>query len=285
MSGRDGWRRMDPHALWPGVRSIIMLGVNYGPTENPLELLGRRTHGAISVYAQGDDYHEVIKGRLKTLGGWLQSRFGGQLKVFVDTAPVMEKPLAAAAGIAGFVSAIRTQIAAQNEASLSSAQLAVALDRAAEQVPVDDLTPDPWKSTIPGVAHACGHDVHTAGLVGAGPDGAAADPAGLRTALDQLAATCRKLEAASLVVAWFGTLRGAGTPALIGHDIPSQIVKAGRRLDLLDPSPMDIEIEDIAHGLARVVLTADGRSLEVQVAALRAKRWMAHCPTPPMCAA
>ena len=92
-------RRMDPRVLWPGVRSIIMLGVNYGPADNPLELIARRSHGAISVYAQGDDYHDVIKKRLKALARWLVAASGEEVKVFVDTAAVMEKPLAQAAGI------------------------------------------------------------------------------------------------------------------------------------------------------------------------------------------
>ena len=92
-------RRMDPRVLWPGVRSIIMLGVNYGPDENPLALLAKRTRGAISAYAQGDDYHDVIKKRLKALARWLVATSGEEVKVFVDTAAVMEKPLAQAAGL------------------------------------------------------------------------------------------------------------------------------------------------------------------------------------------
>jgi epoxyqueuosine reductase len=92
-------RRMDPRVLWRGVRSIIMLGVNYGPTEDPLALLAKRTQGAISAYAQGDDYHDVIKKRLKTLARWLAAETGEQVKVFIDTAAVMEKPLAQAAGL------------------------------------------------------------------------------------------------------------------------------------------------------------------------------------------
>ena len=92
-------RRMDPRVLWPGVRSIVMLGVNYGPDENPLDILKARTRGAISVYAKGDDYHDVIKKRLKRLARWLASMSGEDVKVFVDTAAVMEKPLAQAAGL------------------------------------------------------------------------------------------------------------------------------------------------------------------------------------------
>jgi epoxyqueuosine reductase len=92
-------RRTDPRVLWAAVRSVIMLGVNYGPDENPLAILEKRTRGAISVYAQGDDYHDLIKKRLKTLARWLVATTGGEVKVFVDTAAVMEKPLAQAAGL------------------------------------------------------------------------------------------------------------------------------------------------------------------------------------------
>jgi epoxyqueuosine reductase len=92
-------RRADPRALWPEVRSIVMLGINYGPSDDPLAILNERARGGISVYARGDDYHELIKPRLKTLGRWLIANGGGDIKVFVDTAPVPEKPLAAAAGL------------------------------------------------------------------------------------------------------------------------------------------------------------------------------------------
>lgn len=92
-------RRRDPRALWPEVRAIVMVGVNYGPHEDPLAALGQRETGAISVYAQGDDYHDVVKRRLKDLARWLVAHAGGDVKVFVDTAAVMEKPLAAAAGL------------------------------------------------------------------------------------------------------------------------------------------------------------------------------------------
>jgi epoxyqueuosine reductase len=94
-------RRADPRVLWPQVRSIIMLGVNYGPEHDPRAVLESQTRGAISVYAQGDDYHDVIKTRLKALARWLVAQAGGDVKVFVDTAAVMEKPLAAAPGSAG----------------------------------------------------------------------------------------------------------------------------------------------------------------------------------------
>src|SRR5207237_10336942 len=92
-------RRADPRTLWRDVRSIIMLGVNYGPDDDPLAQLKMGERGAISVYARGDDYHDLIKSRLKALARRLQARFGGELKVFVDTAPLMEKPLAERAGL------------------------------------------------------------------------------------------------------------------------------------------------------------------------------------------
>jgi epoxyqueuosine reductase len=92
-------RRASPLALWPDVRSIVMLGMNYGPDDDPLAILKERTHAAISVYAQGDDYHDLIKSRLKELARWLTANAGGDVKVFVDTAAVMEKPLAARGGL------------------------------------------------------------------------------------------------------------------------------------------------------------------------------------------
>jgi len=96
---KNAERRGDPRVLWPDVRAIVMLGINYGPPGDPLAILTERTRGAISVYAQGDDYHDVIKPRLKSIGRWLIEQAGGEVKVFVDTAAVMEKPLAAAAGL------------------------------------------------------------------------------------------------------------------------------------------------------------------------------------------
>jgi epoxyqueuosine reductase len=92
-------RRASPSALWPDVRSVIMLGMNYGPDTDPLAILKARDRAAISVYAKGDDYHELIKARLKDLARWLIDNAGGDVKVFVDTAAVMEKPLAARAGL------------------------------------------------------------------------------------------------------------------------------------------------------------------------------------------
>jgi len=92
-------RRSNPKAMWPDARSAIMLGMNYGPDHDPLAVLARPACGAISVYAQGDDYHDVVKTRLKALARWLGARFGAEVKVFVDTAPLLEKPLAEQAGL------------------------------------------------------------------------------------------------------------------------------------------------------------------------------------------
>jgi epoxyqueuosine reductase len=92
-------RRASPAGLWPEVRSVISLGMSYAPAGDPLALAGRPEVGRISVYAQGADYHDVVKKALKALARWLVDEAGGELKVFVDTAPVMEKPLAEAAGL------------------------------------------------------------------------------------------------------------------------------------------------------------------------------------------
>jgi len=92
-------RRAHPKAMWAGARSALVLGVNYGPDADPLAALEHRGRGAISVYAQGDDYHEVIKTRLKALARWLVAERSCEVKVFVDTAPLLEKPLAQSAGL------------------------------------------------------------------------------------------------------------------------------------------------------------------------------------------
>jgi epoxyqueuosine reductase len=92
-------RRGEPRALWPQVRSVIMLGLSYARDGDPLAILQRRERGAISVYAQSADYHDIMKPRLELLACWLTAQAGGEAKVFVDTAAVMEKPLAEAAGI------------------------------------------------------------------------------------------------------------------------------------------------------------------------------------------
>ncbi len=92
-------QRGAPQSLWPGAQSVIALGMSYAPTEDPMRLVDEGGIGRISVYAQGADYHDAVKRNLKALARWLVECAGGELKVFVDTAPVMEKPLGAAAGI------------------------------------------------------------------------------------------------------------------------------------------------------------------------------------------
>ena len=92
-------RRADPSVLWSEVRSVVMFGMNYGPAHDPRTVLAQPDRAAISVYAQNRDYHDIIKGRLKEVATRFAARGGADVKVFVDTAPVMEKPLAAAAGL------------------------------------------------------------------------------------------------------------------------------------------------------------------------------------------
>ena len=98
MGAREEWRG-DPTALWPEARSVIMLAEAYTPAVDPMAGLAERGRGVVSVYAQGKDYHDLVKRRLKRLGRWLVDASGCEIKVFVDTAPVMEKPLAQAAGL------------------------------------------------------------------------------------------------------------------------------------------------------------------------------------------
>ena len=92
-------RRKSPKKLWSDVESIIMLGVNYGPDHDPLDSIKLKNTGNISVYAKGNDYHDIIKKNLKKLGRWFVQEIKSEIKVFVDTAPVMEKPLAQKAGL------------------------------------------------------------------------------------------------------------------------------------------------------------------------------------------
>ena len=91
--------RADPRSLWPAVRSVISLGLSYAPADDPLATLAQKDRGSISVYARNRDYHDVVKGMLKHLAQFIVARHGHEVKVFVDTAPVMEKPLAMQAGI------------------------------------------------------------------------------------------------------------------------------------------------------------------------------------------
>ncbi|MBO6519382.1 MAG: tRNA epoxyqueuosine(34) reductase QueG [Rhodospirillales bacterium] len=96
---RDDGRRGNPGALMESVKTVIVLGVNYGPGTDPMAVIRMPDRGAVSVYARGKDYHDIVKKRLKKLGRWIAETYGSDIKVFVDTAPVMEKPLAERAGI------------------------------------------------------------------------------------------------------------------------------------------------------------------------------------------
>ncbi|MEQ8441024.1 MAG: tRNA epoxyqueuosine(34) reductase QueG [Alphaproteobacteria bacterium] len=103
--GDMGWfpeklaRRRSPDALWPDVRSVVVLGLNYAPPDDPMAALDRPGHANISCYARNRDYHDLIKKRLKRVARWMVETHGGDVKVFVDTAPVLEKPLAALSGV------------------------------------------------------------------------------------------------------------------------------------------------------------------------------------------
>jgi len=148
--GEMGWmaetveRRRHPRAMWADARSAVVLGVNYGPDRDPLEILTQPDKGAISVYAQGDDYHEVIKARLKALARWMVARFGGELKVFVDTAPLLEKPLAERAGL-GWQGKHTNLVSREFGSWLFLGSILTTLD----------LTPDARERTTCGTCQAC----------------------------------------------------------------------------------------------------------------------------------
>jgi epoxyqueuosine reductase len=132
----DSARRGNPLALWSEARSVIMLGMNYGPAHDPSAVLRERDRAAISVYAQGDDYHDLIKPRLKTLARWLIATAGGDVKVFVDTAALMEKPLAAAAGL-GWQGKHTNLVSRTHGSWLFLGAILTTLD-----LPVDEAEPD-----------------------------------------------------------------------------------------------------------------------------------------------
>ncbi|MBK1658228.1 tRNA epoxyqueuosine(34) reductase QueG [Paracraurococcus ruber] len=151
MHGTMGWladraaQRAQPRTLWPEAVSVIALGLNYGPDEDPLAVLARRDRGAISVYAQGKDYHDVVKSRLKALGRWMARRFAGtELKVFVDTAPVAEKPLAQQAGL-GWQGKHTNLVSRGHGSWLFLGEIYTTLD----------LPPDPPEHDYCGSCHAC----------------------------------------------------------------------------------------------------------------------------------
>jgi epoxyqueuosine reductase len=129
-------RRADPQTLWPEARSVIVLAMNYGPDRDPLENLAQPLNASISVYARNRDYHDIIKGKLKELAGKFASRAGGDVKVFVDTAPVMEKPLAQAAGL-GWIGK-HTNLVSRNHGSwVFLASIFTTVDLAADAAEVD----------------------------------------------------------------------------------------------------------------------------------------------------
>ncbi len=139
---RNEDRRADPQVLWPEARSVIALGMNYGPKGNPRALLERPERGAISVYAQGRDYHDVMKKRLKRLARAVVERFGGAVKVFVDTAPVMEKPLARRAGL-GWIGKHANLVSRQFGSWLFLGEVFTTLD-----IPPDAPSPDHCGSCV-----------------------------------------------------------------------------------------------------------------------------------------
>ncbi|HYH19181.1 MAG TPA: tRNA epoxyqueuosine(34) reductase QueG [Azospirillum sp.] len=98
MAEKQAWRG-SPAAMWPEARTVVVLGTSYAPADDPLRLAAQPNRGVVSVYARNRDYHDLVKGRLKVLGQWMHHRFRADVKVFVDTAPVMEKPLAERAGL------------------------------------------------------------------------------------------------------------------------------------------------------------------------------------------
>ncbi len=128
--------RASPKGLWPDVKSVIMLGTSYAPPLDPLRLAGQGDTGVISVYAWNRDYHDLIKKRLKALARWLVAEAGGELKVFVDTAPVMEKPLAAAAGL-GWQGKHTNLVSRQHGSWLFLGAIYTTLDLAADEPHAD----------------------------------------------------------------------------------------------------------------------------------------------------
>ena len=129
-------RRTDPKGLWPDVKSILMLAANYGPAIDPMARLDRKTRATISVYAQNRDYHDILKKRLKELGRFIAHTTGTELKVFVDTAPVMEKPLAQAAGL-GWQGKHTNLVSRDYGSWLFLAEIFTTLDLAADEPETD----------------------------------------------------------------------------------------------------------------------------------------------------
>jgi epoxyqueuosine reductase len=140
--GDMGWfaekvdRRGDPQTLWPAARSIVVLGLNYGPDEDPLSILAQKDKGGISVYARHRDYHDLVKKKLKSLGRWIAETYQVEIKVFVDTAPVMEKPLSEQGGI-GWQGKHTNLVSRQFGSWLFLGEIYLALDLPADDAEVD----------------------------------------------------------------------------------------------------------------------------------------------------
>jgi epoxyqueuosine reductase len=148
--GDMGWlagtatRRGDPRALWPEARTVVVLGVSYAPEDDPLALADAPECGVISVYARGRDYHDTLKRRLKSLAHWIEEHWPGALKLFVDTAPVMEKPLAERAGL-GWQGKHTNLVSRQFGSWLFLGEIYLSLE----------LDPDPAESDHCGSCHRC----------------------------------------------------------------------------------------------------------------------------------
>lgn len=161
--GQMGWmaermdHRSDPRALWDQVRSVVVLGQNYAPASDPAATLGQPDRATISVYARGKDYHDTVKKRLKALGRWMVENTGGELKVFVDTAPVPEKPLAARSGL-GWRGKHTNVVSRHFGSWLFLGEIYTTLD----------LPPDPPEADRCGTCRACVDACPTQALDGAG---------------------------------------------------------------------------------------------------------------------
>lgn len=133
---REPERRASPERLWPEARTVIVCGLDYGPGHDPLPELARKDRGYLSVYARHRDYHDVLKGKLKELAGWLAAKANTQVKVFVDTAPILEKPLAQQAGL-GWQGKHSNLVSREHGAWLFLGEILTDLE-----LPADDPEPD-----------------------------------------------------------------------------------------------------------------------------------------------
>ncbi len=152
---RTAERRRHPTAMWPAARTAILLAMNYGPDRDPRESLRRPAKGTISVYARGRDYHKLIKGRLKELAGFVALATDAEVKVFVDTAPLMEKPLAQRAGL-GWQGKHTNLVSREHGAWLFLGAILTAAE----------MTPDPPADDRCGACQACLDVCPTGAIIG-----------------------------------------------------------------------------------------------------------------------